>query len=466
LNDSLAIIDSSCIPLLRCDTVELLELFTGRNHPELGAREIQTELANTVMSWADIKRGRDLFVPGLSSFDIPNAVNAVFEFQDQVQSLLDPKWTLDPEGEFADVVSKEASGRELGQASALCALLRSRRRRPQHGLGALSHLKRLFLGDNQVSARELNGEEWRAKELSIWMSVSVCIITPHTLRTFGHFPALLPRRSVHDQEDIITDPLRFITGALRHAYAYYDDDDQPRYPRFNYRTLSWSSWETVSRVLAMDRKSPPFKHFVRYAAWWVDPANANVLDELDRTRARFEFAEPRRWAQAWPEGGESMQPPTLLNRMRELNLLRQLGPDVGHYSHLDSLKDPIAQPSSAHVLRVLRNRHTVAKVSKELNNCATSYAKRVERGKYVLVAIVDATGKAKALAGYEPGDESWSHKPVEKNNVPASVETCALFDDYLSVLTAWGRQSRPKPLDDYDDDDEDDFYIDDDNDDF
>jgi hypothetical protein len=231
----------------------------------------------------------------------------------------------------------------------------------------------------------------------------------------------------------------------------------------------------------MDRESPLFKHFVRYAAWWVDPANVHVLDELDRARARFEFAEPRRWAQAWPEGGESMQPPTLLNRMRELNLLRQLGPDVGHYSHLDSLKDPIAQPSSAHVLRVLRNRHTVAKVSKELNNCAMSYAKRVERGKYVLVAIVDATGKAKALAGYEPGDESWSHKPVEKNNVSASAETCALFDDYLSVLTAWGRQSRPNPLDDDDDDDDDNdvynyddyydddedyFYIDDDNDDF
>jgi len=217
----------------------------------------------------------------------------------------------------------------------------------------------------------------------------------------------------------------------------------------------------------MDRESPPFKHFVRYAAWWVDPANAHVLDELDRARARWEFAEPRRWAQAWPEGGESMQPPTLLNRMRELNLLRQLGPDVGHYSHLDSLKDPIAQPSSAHALRVLRNRHTVAKVSKELNNCAMSYAKRVERGKYVLVAIVEhATGKAKALAGYEPGDESWSHEPVEKNNVSASKETRALFDDYLSVLTAWGRQSRPNPLDDYDDDDEDDFYIDDDDDDF
>jgi hypothetical protein len=424
----------------------------------MGARGIQRELANTVMSWADIKRGRDLFVPGLSSFDIPNAVNAVFEFQDQVQSLLDPKpWTLDPE--------KKRCPHQRGLPRCLRILCPRRPRTHPRLSSELSHPELLFLGDNLVGARELNGEEWRAKELSIWMSVSVCIITPHTLRTFGHFPALLPRRSVHDQED----PLRFITGALRHAYwyAYYDDD---RYPRFNHRTLSWSSWETVSRVLAMHRESPPFKHFVRYAAWWVDPVNVHVLDELDRARARFEFAEPRRWAQAWPEGGESMQPPTLLNRMRELNLLRlarrQLGPDVGHYSHLDSLKDPIAQPSSAHVLRVLRNRHTVAKVSKELNNCAMSYAKRVERGKYVLVAIVDATGKAKALAGYEPGDESWSHKPVEKNNVSASEETCALFDDYLSVLTAWSRLPMSLNAIDDDDDDEDRFYIDDDDDDF
>jgi hypothetical protein len=369
--------------------------------------EIQTQLANTVMSWADIKRGRDLFVPGLSSFNIPNAVNAVFEFhQVQVQSLLDLKpWTLDPD----------------------------------------------ILCSRGLDARDLNVEEWRAKELSIWMSVSVCIINPHTLRTFGHFPALKA-----DQEDIP----RFITGALRHAY-YVDHD---REPHFNHRTLSWSSWETVSRVLAMDRESPPFKHFVRYAAWWVDPANAHVLDELDRTRARFECAEPRRWEIIWPEGGESMQPPMLLNRMRELERLHQLGPDV-HYSHLDSLKDPTAQPSSAHALRVLRNRHTVAKVSKELNNCAMSYATLIERGKYVLVAIVDATGNAKALAGYRPGDESWSHRPVEKNNVSASVETCALFDDYLSVLTAWSRL--PMSLNAIDDDDvdywdEDDDYYDED----
>ena len=411
LNDSLAIIDSSCIPLLRCDTVGLLQLFSPEptqgqlatmvGNVHMGARGVQTKLAETVMEWSNIERGRDLFVPGLSSINIPNAVNAVFEFQ--VQSLLDPKpWTLDPK---------------------------------------LSHPELVVLWDNLVSARDLNVEEWRAKELSIWMSASVCIITPHTLRTFGHFPALLPRRSVHDQGDIPRSWWHVISGGLRHA---------------DYHRLSRSSWETVSRVLAMDRESPPFKHFVRYAAWWVDPANAHVLDELDRARALFECTIHQtedgktRWAQAWPEGGESMQPLTLLNRMRELKRLHlQLGPDV-HYSHLDSLKDPIAQPSSAHGLRVLRSKHTIAKVSKELNNCAMSYATLVERGKYVLVAIVDATGKAKALAGYKPGDEYWSHEPVEKNNVIASEETCELFDDYLSMLTAWSRQSRPKPLDDDD----------------
>ena len=208
----------------------------------------------------------------------------------------------------------------------------------------------------------------------------------------------------------------------------------------------------------MDRESPLFKHFVRYAAWWGDPANANVLDELDRARELFESTHPRqghqteddktRWAQAWPEGGESMQPPTLLNRMRELELLRQLGPVDVHYSLLDSLKDPTAEPSSTHVLRILRSKHTVAKVSKELNNCALSYATWVERGGYVLVAIFDVTGKAKALAGYRPGAESWDHEPVEKNNVSASGEMCVLFDDYLSVLTAWSRQTYPDGLPD------------------
>ena len=50
---------------------------------------------------------------------------------------------------------------------------------------------------------------------------------------------------------------------------------------------------------------------------------------------------------------------------------------------------------------------------------------------------------------------------MEKNNDSASEETWALFHDYLSVLTAWGRQSRPKPLDDDDDDDDDNDYYDD-----
>ena len=49
------------------------------------------------------------------------------------------------------------------------------------------------------------------------------------------------------------------------------------------------------------------------------------------------------------------------------------------------------------------------------------------------------------------------------------METCALFDDYLSVLTAWSRL--PMSLNAIDDDDvdswdEDDDYYDDDSDDF
>ena len=403
LNDSLAI-DISCIPLRR-DTAQLIDLFGGSTEIPGGLRTIQTQLANTVKSWADIDRGRDLFVPGLSSFDIPNAVNAVFECQ--VQGLLN---------------------------------------------------------------------EAKAQELHIWMSASVCIITPQTLRTYGHFPALRDReKSWHDHFLAAKTVLRSQGDLLI------------RRTRVGARSSTWepsplrrTNSRTVSRILMMDRESPLFKHFVRYAAWWGDPANANVLDELDRARELFESTHPRqghqteddktRWAQAWPVGGESMQPPTLLNRMRELERLRQLGPDV-HYSLLDSLKDPTAEPSSTHVLRILRSKHTVAKVSKELNNCALSYATWVERGGYVLVAIFDVTGKAKALAGYRPGAESWDHEPVEKNNVSAPGEMCVLFDDYLSVLTAWSRQTYPDGLpdddqdDEHDDDDYDFDYDDDDDDD-
>ena len=137
LNDSLAIIHSSCIPLLRCDTVELLQLFLRpwADNPEMGARGIQRELANTVMSWADIKRGRDLFVPGLSSFNIPNAVNAVFEFQDQVQSLLDPKlWIQRRKGARTSVGSPAVSEFSVPAVAGPAGRAPTRASRPADGV--------------------------------------------------------------------------------------------------------------------------------------------------------------------------------------------------------------------------------------------------------------------------------------------------------------------------------------------
>ena len=73
-----------------------------------------------------------------------------------------------------------------------------------------------------------------------------------------------------------------------------------------------------------------------------------------------------------------MQPQTLLNRMRELEHRRQLGPDV-RYDHLDSLADPPAGPNSTRMLRVLRSKHAVAKAAKELSNCALAYAEQVQQ---------------------------------------------------------------------------------------
>ena len=141
-----------------------------------------------------------------------------------------------------------------------------------------------------------------------------------------------------------------------------------------------------------------------------------------------------------------MQPQTLLNRMRELEHRRlcHLRPDV-RYEHLDSLADPPAGPNSTRMLRVLRSKYAVATAAKELSNCALAYAERVQKRGYVLVAMVDGTGRAKGLAGWSKGGRSWDHHPVEHGNQTASPETKALFDAFLPVLRAWRAPDHPSP---------------------
>ena len=399
-------------------SVEGVSDYVRAENTRLGSRT-----PDLVQSWAVIRRGRDLFIPGLPSFNIPDAVNAL------VEQSLDAAMDVD----FQNIHNNKIRILARRNQSGAMDYLRKLQRLDQPADELIIYLRSVLADtDASLSTVVASRLQKRTKKLTnsaiklieehrlsaalhtlAGSTLAACLpITPDALRSFGHFPAL-----------------RGHPRALRRA----------------------------SKILALDHDSPPLKHLVAHASWWNDVENANALDELERAADWYTSNNgncavatqttrwAQRWALRWPEGGEAMPPRTLLNCMRELKrhrqLVRQLGPDE-RYAHLDSLEDPPAEPGSTHVLRVLRSKYDVAMAADELNNCALSYAERVKRRKYVLVAMVDGTGRAKALAGYVTernlGQASWDHDPVERGNRTASAEKRALFDAFLPTLRAWG----------------------------
>ena len=126
--------------------------------------------------------------------------------------------------------------------------------------------------------------------------------------------------------------------------------------------------------------------------------------------------------------------------MRAAEDRRQLGPDV-RFSHLDDIADPAPAEDGGSSLRVLRSSHEIARVARDLHNCARRYIGRVQKRGYVLVALFKGD-KAVALAGHAGGPE-WDHRPVAANNRTASAEVGARFDAFLPMLRQ--RAAPPAP---------------------
>lgn len=255
-------------------------------------------------------------------------------------------------------------------------------------VGALASLQgdavdRVLASTSRLSRERLELFISQAHQLTSSSSrLGLWIFSAHALRAFGHFPALA----------------RDNPRALRHVEA----------------------------ILALGAESPQRQHLVTHSTWWDDGENANALDELVAPGSD------------WPEGGETLPPPTLLRRLRERAALRRLGPDV-RFTHLDAVKDPPADGDAS--LRVLRSSHELDRVGEKLRNCAGSYGRRASSGNYALVALYKGD-KVEALAGYARGGRSWDHRPVAKCNRNASEEVLARFDTFLPTLREWKEKTQ------------------------
>jgi hypothetical protein len=72
----------------------------------------------------------------------------------------------------------------------------------------------------------------------------------------------------------------------------------------------------LESLLRAPADSPSRRHLLRHRDWWNSDDHANMLDELYMELDRIEHVRP------WPAGAEEMRPLQLLNRLREMAVLR------------------------------------------------------------------------------------------------------------------------------------------------
>ena len=298
----------------------------GFHHSDyFGSEDIVYDIDAALSSWRGIERGKELFVTGLQNFDIPAAYAGLHE--QRVQRLWQRMhgWGPSSSTQCVEGIGPATASRleEAGVPSVgtLASLQGDAIDRVLASTSRLSRERLELFIRRAVNATELL-TGWPLRRLGLW------IFSVHALQAFGHFPTL-----ARDNPD-----------ALEHVEA----------------------------ILALGAESPQRQHLITHSKWWDDGDHANALDELVAPGSD------------WPEGGETLPPPTLLRRLRESAVLRRLGPDV-RFTHLDAVKDPPADGDAS--LRVLRSSHEIERVGKELRNCAGSYGNRVRRGSYALVAL-------------------------------------------------------------------------------
>ena len=264
----------------------------------------------------------------------------------------------------------------------------------------------------------------------------------------------------------------------------------------------WLRHQKVASILALPDTNPLRMHLIRHRDWWNDVHHIDALDEielvmgpsvsptkgvgiffkpgkllaeagvfgfralaqLDRQQRRALLPELREMSPAqlrqsvaharrvvpdlplrWPDGGEAMDPDTLLDRMCPSAASaggRGYDPGTG-FDHLDQLPDG-AMDRDGHVLRVLRDPKTVADVGEWLDNCAADYTDACQGGRYILVALCDGGGDPYALGGYRYAEGAgWRADHVVRcGNAPPGPNVRQKFEEFVTVIRRWARDRR------------------------
>ncbi|KAJ1453280.1 hypothetical protein M885DRAFT_524673 [Pelagophyceae sp. CCMP2097] len=343
-------------------------------------------------SWASISRGSDVFIRGLPRFDILAVYDEIIT--QRTRGITFPSWER--------LLAEIEAGKLLHAANELRhedpARWGPRFTRKEDAIRCLLD-EHDGLGDGLAEFCKAHEVEWSKESMNShpgWKRPSSWILTPDELRARGHFP-------------------RIFAGFLSEAT--------------DSSTLNSQAAEEYQRMLDIicsiltDLNDTDMirDHLLRHHGSWDHPDRGGCLDELYDCNGAVNMA-----------GFAEMEPPQLINALREYERLQQRDPDA-HYEHLDDLQ-------GTSELFVLRSSLELKTAGERLNNCALSYADKVQMRECVLVELRDASGKPTAIGQFDMAKAEWVQIRETCNRMPTDA-TRAAFIGYTAVIQAWRARS-------------------------
>lgn len=409
------------------DTIKPLLQLQLTNHTE-----DTTSWRELLTTYKDVTRGKDVFIPGLGNFNIPevyedmvnkrrqmyashllHAIKSPYIRKAYKEILKDADDRLPPLPE-----SNTAEDIRLWLAkyhsSDLIKILAS------NDLGSILKERGFSLNNEPPFAPFISSSmsEWR-NHIS-WQK-SLC---QHRFLLSAYSGSVL--RGTWDRNGapfwLVSVPELQAAGHFSKALGGNNEDEQN------------NLFYHLVEVLSKPNDYPGKQHLLTWYDFWNDPDNIGSIDEICNCTQ-------------WPEGWESMGPRQLLRRLREIARITSFGPMV-KYDYLDALPDK-------GLIRVLRSNHEIGEAADKLGNCAHSYIHRVAQESLILVVLTNSKGKAIAM-GSHPLRGTWNERGWqeirESHNMRASEPTLDSFHRYSKTFRYWHRNvyvpSRRRKYDD------------------
>ena len=368
-----------------------------------------------ILKWQNIKKGKDLRIRGMGSFDIANAYDTLLDLRWKQHSLQKTKaTTTDVWRDTLSVVKRDVLIRACFEHVNDDAYDSKKKR--TKSMTKTEALDFLFASRGDDDSSSSSSEH-----------------------NFGHFDPSKFYRTLKDS-DVVKIDRRPRWAYLLHPYFWVLTPlEVSAFGYFQKELVNLTDNEmraTLEKLMAIFAKPDSNlgkSHLVRHKTWWHD--HLNQLDEL------VAIASMARVPLEWPD----LAPPALLRSFRAREAERKaVGIKNVKYDWLDSLKPPSP-------LRVLRNAQDCVDCGRILHNCASMYSPRIANQQCILVALDDS--KVVSMVGQKktPTDATLV-KPIalgefrnnkgftqisETCNRSPSLETRAVFNNYANDLQAW-----------------------------